>query len=58
MMDGKFLVYGFNLVYKNIVFVCLKGVNESMFDIHLRTISKGVLPHLSYIFHNMEPLGT
>ena len=56
---GKsFLIDGFNAACKNIAASFLKVGDEAMSEIRFQTITKGNLPHLSYIFRNLEPLGT
>ena len=48
----------FNEALKNIAHSFLKVRDDSISAIRFRTTAKGKLPHLSYIFHNPEPLGT
>ena len=52
------LIDGLNVVFKNIADSSLKVGDESMSAIRFWTMAKGNLPCLSYIFHNLEPLGT
>ena len=52
------LIYGLNKACKNISNSYLKVGGESRSKICFWTMTKGNLPHLSYIFFNMEPLGT
>ena len=54
----KLLIYGFNEVYKNIPVSYLKVGDESMSAIRFRKMTKGNLPHLSYIFCKPKQLGT
>ena len=58
MVERKILIDGFNVVCKNIAASSLKVGDESMSAIRFRTTAKGNLPHLSYIFRKLEPLGT
>ena len=51
-------MYGFNDSCKNIASSYMKVGDESMSAIFFQTMAKGNLPHLSYIFRNMDPLGT
>ena len=51
------LIYGFNKSCKNISASFLTVDDESMSEIRFRTTAKGNLPHLSYIFRKLEPLG-
>ena len=55
---AKFLIYGFNEARKNIAASFLKVGDESMSAIRFWKTEKGNVPHLSYIFHKPEPLGT
>ena len=55
---AKHLFDGFNTACKNIAASFLKVGDESMSTIRFRTMAKGNLPHLSYIFRKPEPLGT
>ena len=52
------LIYGFNEPCNNISASYLKVGDESMSAIRFWTTAKGDLPHLSYILHKTEPLGT
>ena len=54
----RLLIDGFNKACSNIASCCLKVWDESMSAIQYFTTSKGKLPHLSYIFRNLEPIGT
>ena len=58
MVEGIFLIDGFNAACKNIAASFLKVEDESMSAIRFRTTTKGNLPHLSDILRNPEPLGT
>ena len=51
------LIDGFNEALNNISFSSLKVGYESMSVILFRTMAKGDIPHLSYIFLKPEPLG-
>ena len=55
---AKHLFDGFNTACKNIAASFLKVGDESMSATWFRTMAKGNLPHLSYIFRKPEPLGT
>ena len=55
---AKHLFDGFNTACKNIAASFLKVGDESMSAICFRKTAKGNLPHLSYIFRKLEPLGT
>ena len=55
---SKFPIDGFDLAFNNIDASFLKVGDESMSAIRFWTPAKGNLPHLSYIFHKTEPLGT
>ena len=55
---AKILFDGFNTACKNIAASFLKVGDESMSAIRFRTTAKGNLPHLSYIFRNLDSLGT
>ena len=55
---AKHLFDGFNIACKNIAASFLKVGDELMSGIRFRTMAKGNLPHLSYIFRKPEPLGT
>ena len=52
------LIHGFNAACKNIAAIFLKVGDESMSAIIFRKTAKGDLPHLPYIFHKPELLGT
>ena len=52
------LIDGFNEVCNNTDDSYLKVGDESTSAIHFQTTEKRNLPHLYYIFHNLEPLGT
>ena len=52
------LIDAFNEAFKNIAASFLKVGDESMSAIRFWTTAEGNLPHLSYIFHKLEPLGT
>ena len=52
------LISGFNEACKNISDSYLKVGDEYMSANRFRTTAKGNLPHLSYIFCNLDPLGT
>ena len=54
----KLLFDGFNTACKNIAASFLKVGDESMSAIWFRKTAKGNLPHLSYIFWKLEPIGT
>ena len=58
MVGARLLIYGFNGACSNIASSYLKVGDESMSAIKFHTMSKGDLPHLSYIFLKPEPLGT
>ena len=51
------LIDGFNEECKNIAYSYLKVGDESMSEIRFQTTEKGKLPHLSYSFRKMKPLG-
>ena len=51
-------IYGFNKACSNIAASYLNVGDDSMSTIRFRTMSKGNLPHLSYILCKPEPLGT
>ena len=51
-------INGFNEACKNIAASSMKVGDESISAIHFWTETKGNLPHLSYIFHKPEQLGT
>ena len=48
----------FSEACKNISASYLKVGGDPMSEIRFRTMAKGDLPHLSYIFHKPEPLVT
>ena len=52
------LFNGFNTVCKNIAAIFLKVGDDSMSAISFRKMAKGNLPHFSYTFFNLDPLGT
>ena len=52
------LINVFNMACKNIAASFLKVGEESTSVISFQTTAKGNLPHLSYIFRNMDSLGT
>ena len=52
------LIYGFNKEFSNIASSYLKVGDDSTSAIRFLTTPKGDLPHLSYIFHKTELLGT
>ena len=52
------LIDGFKKSCKNISDSYLKVENDSTSAINLQATVKENLPHLSYIFHKPEPLGT
>ena len=52
------LIYGFNEACKNIADSYLMVGDDSMGVISFWTMTKGNLPHLSYILRNMDPLRT
>ena len=54
----RLFIYGFNEACSNIARSYLKVRDEFMSVIQFRTMSKGNLLHLYYIFRNLEPLGT
>ena len=54
----KHIFDGFNTACKNIAASFLKLGDESMSAIRFWTTVKGNLPHLSYMFRKLEPLGT
>ena len=54
----RFLIDGFNKACSNIATSYLKIGDESMSEIKFHKMLKGGLPHLYYILHNLEPLGT
>ena len=54
----KLLFDGFNSACKSITAEFLKLGDELMSAIRFRTMAKGNLLHLSYIFRKPEPLGT
>ena len=51
------LTHGFNEACKNIAASYMKVGYEYISVIRFWTTEEGDLPHLSYIFRNMEPLG-
>ena len=53
----RLLIDGFNEACSNIAASYLKVGDESMSAIQFQTKSKGKLPDLSYILHNLEPPG-
>ena len=55
---AKLYFDGFNTACKNIAASFLKVGDESMSAIRFRELAKGNLPHLSYIFRKLDPLGT
>ena len=55
---AKLLFDGFDTACKNIAASFLKVGDECMSEISFWTTAKGNLPHLSYIFRKLEPLGT
>ena len=55
---SRLLRDGFKNSCSNIAASYLKVGDDSMSAIQFCTMSKGDLPHLSYIFHKPEPLGT
>ena len=52
------LINGINEACKNTPAIYLKVGDDSMSAIIFWTTEKGNLPHLSYIFRKLEPLGT
>ena len=52
------LIDGFNEACNNIAASYMKVGDESMSAIRFWTAAKRNLPHLSYILHKPEPLGT
>ena len=54
---AKLLFDGFNTACNNIAASFLKVGDELMSAIRFRTTEKGNLPHLSYIFQKLDPLG-
>ena len=57
MVEVKFVNRWLHASCKNIAADLLKFGYESMSDIRFRTMAKGTLPQLSYIFRKTEPLG-
>ena len=55
---SKLLIYGFNEACNNISASYLKVGGDSMSSISFRTMAKGKLAPLYYIFCRKEPLGT
>ena len=53
----RLLIYGFNKACSNIATSYIKVRDNSTSAIRFRTMLKGDLPHLSYIFRNPELLG-
>ena len=51
---AELLFYGFNTACKNIAASFLNVGDDSMSAIRFQTTAKGNLPHLSYIFRNMD----
>ena len=56
MVEGKFLIDGFNDACKNIAAIYLKVGDESMSEIRFWTTAKGNLPHFTYILRKPDPL--
>ena len=54
----RLLIYGFKEACSNISASYLKVGDEPMSAMQFRTMSKGNLTHLSYIFRNPGPIGT
>ena len=50
-------INGFNEALNNIAASSMKVGDESMSAIRFRKTEKWNLPHLSYIFHKLEPMG-
>ena len=53
-----FSIDGFNETFKNIAASYLKVGDESICEIRFWKTAERNLPHLSYILHKPEPLGT
>ena len=58
MVEGGIQCKGLNEVCKNIAASYLKVGDKSISAISFWKTAKGNLPHLSYIVHKPEPLGT
>ena len=54
---ARFLIYGFNEACKDIAAISLKVWDDSTIAVNFWTMTKGKLPHLSYILRKPEPLG-